>query len=209
MKFSIYNLKFVMNSLKIKNLKFEISASGFSMIETMVVVAVTAFLGLAVAEMTISLSRFTQREGNLSETQRHALLGLEPIRTAALASNGIVASRTILGTMYTTGDDTLVLSLPTINAAGDVIANSTDYVAFARNATDDTKLIRATEAAAGSRLATRVDTIIPLVSALRFRYGSSTPTGANALEVTIETEQTILGFIQHTPITTVITLGND
>lgn len=185
------------------------SKKGFSIVETVVVVAVTAFLGLAVAEMTISLSRFTQREGNLSETQRHALLGLEPIRTAALASDGIVASRTILGTAYTTGNAAIVLSVPTINAAGDVVANSTDYIAFARDAVDATKLIRATEAAAGSRLVTRVDTIIPLVNSLNFRYATSTPTAANSFEVSVETEQTILGFTQRTPITTVITLGND
>lgn len=179
------------------------------MVETVVVVAVTALLATAVAEMTISLHRFTAREGNLSETQRHAILGLEPIRTAALAADKIVASRTILGTAYTTGATAVVFSVPTINAAGNLVANSTDYIAFARAASDQTKLIRATEAAAGSRLATRVDTIIPLVGALNFRYATTTPSAATSFEVTIGTAQTILGFTQKTPITTVITLGNE
>lgn len=182
---------------------------GFSMIETVVVVAVTALLATAVAEMTISLHRFTARESNLSETQRHAILGLEPIRTAALAADKIVASRTILGTAYATGATAVVFSVPTIDAAGNLVANSTDYVAFARDASDQTKLVRATEGAAGSRLATRVDTIIPLVSSLNFRYATTTPASATSFEVTIETAQTILGFTQKTPITSVITLGND
>lgn len=178
------------------------------MVETIVVIGVTAFLALAVTNMTIALSRFTGREEILGETQRHAILGIEPIRTAALAASGIEASRTILGVVYATGEDAVVLAVPTVDAAGALVASSTDYIAFARAAATPTKLIRATEAAAGSRLQTRVDTIIPLVSSFRIRYATSAWAAADSFEISLETEDTVLGFTQRTPMTTVITLGN-
>ena len=176
--------------------------------ETVVVVAVTGFLAFAVADMTIALHRFSTREGALADSARHALSGIEPLRTAALAASSVAPSRTILGTLYTSSPSAVVLAVPTVNSTGVTVPNSTDYVAFTLSASDPTKLIRATDAAAGSRLTTRVDTIIPLVNSFFIRYSSSTPSASDGFEFTVETINTVLGIPERTLLTTAMTLGN-
>lgn len=182
--------------------------NGVTFIETIVAIFVLVLLTLAIGEMTIATIRLTSRQSELSETQRAAGIGIEPIREAAEGANTILATQTINGTLYTTSSSTVVFDIPAIDASGNLVSGSHDYVAFTRSAVDNTVLVRATQAAAGSVRISRTDTITPFVSALHFRYNTSTPVDATTVEVFLETSRTVQGATERTPIGALIRLQN-
>lgn len=183
-------------------------ARGITFVDTIVAIFVLILLALAIGEMTIATIRLTSRQSELSETQRAAGIGIEPIREAAEGANTILATQTINGTLYTTSSSTVVFDIPAIDASGNLVSGSHDYVAFTRSAVDDTVLVRATQAAAGSVRISRTDTITPFVSALRFRYTTSTPADATTVEVFLETTRLAQTVLERTPIGTLIRLHN-
>ncbi len=164
-------------------------ARGFTLVETLIVVAVVAILGGAIASMWIGYNNFFAVEEAQVDAAGSAARVVSHVETAAMQASGVVASHTFSGTTITSTSTALVLQLPSIDSSGNIISNAYDYVAFYASSTD---AYEATDPAAGS---TRVAGTVALSDALQslaFNYYAVPLTDATSTRIDISTSVSLL-----------------
>ena len=115
-------------------------SAGFTLIEAMftfitglVIVGVIMVLYVGVNNsMTVGMA--------LAEINSDARLGMDRIVRDVRWATQLEVNRTIDGINYTTGDDELVMEIPSIDSDGKFILNTYDYVVYALDTADSTKL---------------------------------------------------------------------
>lgn len=166
---------------------------GFTLIELMVSMAVMSVLLLIVAQIFIADYDIVEKQVAITDTDTGTILATRAISSMARGAIGVVAAQTINGTPYTSSASTLVLKLPTVNSTGDVIGNTYDYVAFARDGSSPTKIFVDVQAASGSvRLSLR-RLITAYNSQLVFRYNAADITKATRVQVYLANSETSKG----------------
>ncbi len=162
---------------------------GFTLMETLLVIGLfvlllAALIGLYQAYGTL----FTAEQGRfvLGNTANTAVTEIEQ---AVLQANRILASRTISGTTYTTGSNTLVLELSSVDAGGAVISGTFDHVVFY---VSGTSLYRLSEPDPASSRQSGVKQLSDTLSALTLSYNAVDVTMASSVTVDI-TLQTLSG----------------
>lgn len=181
---------------------------GTTLIEAILSIFIIGILVAALAAALVATSRALSTESIRRDVAVNAALGLEIIRRTAVNATAIVFSHVINGTTYQSSSSTLVLALPSLNAAGDLIASSTDFVAFARSPSDLTKLRRDLQAAAGSARTSRTDTIATLIDSLVFYYHATSAAAAGRLEAVVIASSTARGRTFVNRASSVMTLIN-
>ena len=78
----------------------------------------------------------------LADVNSDGRLAMDNIIRDVRWANQLETSRTISGTNYVTGDNELVMRIPSIDGTGTVISGTYDYVAFALDSSDTSKLRR-------------------------------------------------------------------
>lgn len=181
---------------------------GATLIEAMLSIFIIGILVAALAAALVATSRALNTESLRRDVAANAALGIEIMRRTAANATAIVSSQAINGTTYQSSSSTLVLALPSLNAAGDLIASSTDYVAFARSPSDRTKLRRDLQAAPGSARPSRTDTIASLIDTLVFYYHATSAAAAGRLEAVVIASSTTRGRTFTNRTSSVMTLIN-
>lgn len=183
-------------------------ARGVTTLELAVSMAVAAIIFTILGAIFIAQGRYFAIEDAIAETQYNAFQIVDTVGLYALSSSGVIGSRTINGTAYVSGTATLILELPSIDAGGDIVPAAYDYVAFSRSASDDTRFVVDTDADAGSA---RVDgTRLPgsLVDKLIFRYNTTDPAAATAVELYVRTSKDARGRTVLMPLGKIYYLGS-
>lgn len=104
---------------------------GYTLIELLTVIAVSGILGLTATTVLIGQRTFLTTEGfsagNLADTARAA----ETVGELAKVAQAVVASRDFTvngsGQTFTSDNDTLILQLPALDAAGNPSTTVSDY----------------------------------------------------------------------------------
>lgn len=156
---------------------------GISLIELMVAMAVMSVMLLIVSQIFIADYNLVQGQVAHTDTVVGTMLATRAISTMARGAVGVMATQTINGTSYTSSTSTLVLKLPAINATGDVINNTYDYVAFARDGSSPTKIFADVQAASGSARISLRRLITAYNSQLAFRYNAADITKATRVQI--------------------------
>lgn len=183
-------------------------ARGFSLAEAIVVIAVSGMLISVMLGVVISANSVIRIESAREEiltANRNALTRMvHEFQDATSVRN----SQTINGTLYTTSRTVAVLSLPSLDANHAPVAGSYDYVAFLRDPSDQTKLIRVMETAPGSFRSSGISVLALFVSNLRFEYNEPDPSASRLVETYVETARTVYGKTVAISSTDVATLRN-
>jgi len=183
-------------------------ARGVTTLELAVSMAVAAMIFTILGAIFIAQGRYFAIEDAIAQTQYNAFQILDTAGLYALSSSGVIASRTIGGTAYTTGTSTLVLELPSINAADDVLVNAYDYVALGVSPSDPTRFTVAIDASTNSARTDAVRYPGALVDKLIFRYNTTDPTAATAIELYVRTRKDARGRTILTPLGKIYYLGS-
>jgi type II secretory pathway pseudopilin PulG len=183
---------------------------GMTLAETLSAIGIMTIVLLIVTQIFIINYDVAIKQTSRIDNDVGAVFAVRRISDAARGATAVVASRTINGTAYTTGTDTLILRIPSLDSSSNIIADTYDYIAFYRDAASPTKVFTDTETGSGSarlggkRLMTAYNQI------MAFRYNNATLSSADRVSVYLVNKQTVKGaqfttqawtslFLRNTP----------
>ncbi len=164
--------------------------AGLSLMEMMVVIGIMMFLLVIITQIFALNYDIFAKQSKRTDNEVGAILTAKTISQMARGALSVEASRTIDGTLYTSSDSQLVLKMPAVDAANNIIVNAFDYVAFFRSPTQPTRIMAATEADAGSVRQTNTRLITDFNTALVFRYNNPVPADADRVSLLVINTQT-------------------
>ncbi len=168
--------------------------AGFTLVELLVVVALFAILVILIVGIFLSNSRFY-------ETQTGEVRAINATREAADRLNEytrgaieFVSSYVYNSVNYTSGTGTVILKLPSLDAAKNVIANTYDYVIFGANPNASNRLELIVDPHPSSIRLPRVLQVSDKLTAVNFTYDN--PDFAQARRVSYDMQVTEFGRSQ-------------
>ena len=164
---------------------YSIRSRGFTLVESVIVVGIFSLLLLAIYNLSSGYSSIFNLQQATIETAGSARLTLDTIDRMAREANRVIQSHSFSGTAYTTGTTTLVLELPSVNAAGDVLPETHDYVLFYATGTQAYRLL---EAATGSARPSGEKRLSESIVSLLFSFDTGNPADASRVDTTVSTE---------------------
>lgn len=171
-----------------KQSRIDKSQAGFTLIEMIIVVVLTAalFLGfLLIYDWYGKNYQFQQAQIMVTGQARASL---DEIQEYTLQASEVVASHVIGGNTYTSGNSVMVLKIPAINSDGIPITNTWDYVAFSASGGSLAFLISPDPASSRNALAKQLSNSI---YSLSFTYNSANFPSVSQVTVNLETRQQI------------------
>jgi hypothetical protein len=175
---------------------------GVTTIELAVTMAITAVIFSILGAIFIAQGRYFAIEDAIGQTQYNAF---QIVDTVGLYAHS--ASATINGTVYASGTSTLVLEMPSVDADGEIIPATYDYVAFGVSASDPTRFILDIDAGTNSDRINGTRQPASLVDKLIFRYNTVDPTEATAVELYVRTSKDVRGQTVLMPLGKIYYLG--
>lgn len=165
------------------------SRRGFTLIETVIVVAFSVCVIIALVLLMYMFTKSVTYEQAIATSSGSATLVMRELELYTLPANAFVLSRTFPGNAtYTSTTTSLVLELPSIDASGYVIANTYDYVAFYATGT---KAYRVIDKNALSSRTTGTKVLSSNISSLTFTYNNSVISNATTTTVDVQTQTTV------------------
>jgi prepilin-type N-terminal cleavage/methylation domain-containing protein len=161
---------------------------GFSLIETVVVIAISAIVMLGVYEIYITFGNSYLYQNARINNASGAALFMNEFNELSLQASAIVTSRTISGTTYTTGSTTLVYEIPAINSSGDIVATTYDYAILYSSSTNAYRILDANGSSARISGSKRLSDTL---SNLTFTYNDTATTSSTAVTADITTNTTV------------------
>lgn len=167
--------------------------SGFTFIETLIAVALLALLILTLVELYTGYGVIFSSEQATFDMGNRAHDAMTAIENMTRQASKVLASRTVSGTLYTTGSGTLVLELPAMDAAGAPLPNEYDYAVFYASGTT---LYRLVEADGSSFRQSGTKQLTNALSALTFSYDTGDVTQASkvTVDLTLSTQASHRAF---------------
>lgn len=181
---------------------------GATLMELAVSVAVSALMFTILGAIFVAQGRFVAIHDAIAETQVGAFNALDAVGLYASGAEAVVASRTISGTAYTTGDDLVILRLPSIDSNDDIIGATYDYVAFGLDPSASNTFIVDLDADATSARSDLKRTSTDLVDKVIFRYNTVDATAADVIEAYVRTVKDARGDEVTTSVGRIYYLGS-
>ena len=181
---------------------------GMTLLELVVSIAIGSIMFMILGAVFIGQGRYFAIEDAIAETQYNAFQAVDTVGLFASSASRVLASRTINGTAYATGTNTVVLELPSINGSGDVVANAYDYVAIGLDPTNATRFMYDIDAATGTDRTDGKFVKASLVETVIFRYNTVNQASATAIDLTIRTVKSARGRTIRTPLGKIYYLGS-
>lgn len=148
---------------------------GFTLAEVLIVVALFAILTSVAAGVFIYHNRFYDKEAaeifSVNETREAA----DRIDELGRAATEFVSSYVYSSVTYSLGPVMLVLKLPAIDGAGNIVSGQYDYAIISRNPGEANKLELIIDAAAVSSRKDRLLLLSDKLTAINFTYDSADP----------------------------------
>lgn len=181
---------------------------GFTLIEAIVYLAIASILFVIIADIFITQSQVYDKETAKTDIDLYAKTALDRTVENSLSATTVVASRTFSSTLYQSGNQTLILELPSIDSNQNIINNTYDYILFHLDPNNASKFFMQLDAASGTARADKTVLLATFVSNLNFRYNKSNPVDANKVEVSLALEKIVRGITQRSENTTSLFLKN-
>ena len=182
-----------------------ISSRGFSVPEMVVIIFLSSVVFLGISQIYITYnSSYLYQNASINASLSAASFVNETADMALQASN-IVASRTVSGTLYTTGSTTVILEIPSIDNDGDIITSTYDYAILFGSTTEAYRIM---DAAASSARLDGTKMFSEVVSNLTFTYDNASPTVATALTVDITNQTAVKQQVVSTHLKQTVYLRN-
>ena len=173
---------------------------GATLLELSVSLGIATLVFMIVGGIFIAQGRYFAIEDATAETQYNAFQIMDTVGLYASSARAVTGSRTINGTAYVSGTATVILELPSIEADGDVIAGSYDYVALGLYGPSPERFVVDIDAATGSDRVDATQLKGDLVEKVIFRYNTVSATSATAIDLYVRTEKTVRNQVIRMPL---------
>lgn len=140
------------------------------MVETVIVISIFAIASLALIEIFLGhndLFRLSRASVNTNAASR---MIADRIVSSVREADQVLAAHDFSGVTYSSGPDTLVLRIKSVDASNDFISGAFDYIAYYLDPTDSRKLNEIIEASASSRRLSATRLLSEAVEGLNFVY---------------------------------------
>jgi prepilin-type N-terminal cleavage/methylation domain-containing protein len=154
----------------------------FTLIEIIFVVALSALLFLAVISLYQTFTQLYAGADAGYSARTSAGRVVRAVESIVLPADRILTSHAFSTGTYTTGQETLVVEMPSITSAGAIIAGTYDYAVIYQSGTS---VLMRTEVGAGSARNARQITLGTEVTNLDFAYDNADVTNAHSVTPTI------------------------
>jgi hypothetical protein len=172
--------------------KKRLNKSGFSFIEAIFASAIFIFILTVFVALYANFSKFYDRQQTEIKIGTSAREAVKELQSWALQADQILSSHTFSGTTYSTDQHTLVLELPSIDGAGNIISGKYDFVVFYKSGKNLYKLVQAD---VSSKRTSGLNQISDAVTALTFTYNNPNLILANKIDSDIQMETTSGGQV--------------
>lgn len=162
---------------------------GDSLVEMLVTVFIIALVMSILAEMFLTILRSYTYYDTQGRLVTRASDMAQRLTTYANEAVGIEASRTIAGATYTSDQNTVVLKISSVDAAGNIIANTFDYVAITADPNNNTRLLEITDADATSKRLDISKLFGDTVGEYMFAYQNADPATSHDIFFMVTTQQ--------------------
>jgi hypothetical protein len=166
------------------------SACAFTLVETVVVVGLFLVVMLALAALYVNFNKLYTYQQTFSDTAGSAGNVVNEMEKIVLPADAVLPSHTFSIGNYSTGAQTLVVEIPSIDASGIVITTKYDYAVIYKSGANMYSRI---DPDASSSRAARTKLLSSTISSLTFLYPSADYTQATYVGVTITTQAIVKG----------------
>ena len=177
----------------------------FTLVETVIAIALTAILMLAVAQLYVVYGRVILFQKSSIDVALGGSNIIDTARTAGLQAKQVVASHTFSGVSYSSGSATAIFELPAIDASGALIAGAYDYVGIYSSGADAYRLV---DAAPGSVRVAGRKRLTGVLEALSFAYDNVDFPSVTNITVDATTSAVVRGEVAQTHLRGHIYLRN-
>ena len=177
----------------------------FTLIETLITIALFAVLMLAVTQLYAVYGRIISSQGSTLTVALGASGIIDAVHVAGLQADHVVATHAFPGISLDSGTTTVVFELPAIDASGAVLPNAYDYIGIYASGTD---AYRVTDAASGSARASGTKRLTDVLEALLFTYDNISFPSVASLTVSATTSAATHGTTAQTHLQQHIYLRN-
>jgi prepilin-type N-terminal cleavage/methylation domain-containing protein len=172
---------------------------GFTLIETVIVIAISVVAFVALANLFIRFNNTYGYQQTFMATAGSASSAMNALEAAILPADQVLASHSVGGTVYSSNATTLVLELPAVNSSGNIIAGVFDYIAFY---TSSHTLYRRTQTGAGSTRISGLKQLSTTLNSISFTYDNIDFTKVTNVTADITTQgqfkqQTVQGHVNE------------
>lgn len=162
-----------------------IKRRAFTLIETVIVIAISVFVISALGFLIYSFNTISSYEKTSMQSSGSATAIMREIESLALPANAVLQTHTFPNATYTSTPNSLVLEIPSIDSSGNVVENAYDYAAFYVIGT--TNAYRLLEANALSARVSGTKQLSSTVSSFTFSYNDTDFTKVSTTTADIQT----------------------
>lgn len=158
--------------------------NGFTLIETMIVIALSAAMMGTLATLIYSFNTSYSYEQASALSAGSARSILREAESLTLSANHVLLSHSFSGTMYTSSSTVLVLEIPSIDSSGNSISGAYDYAVFYASGARAYRLLTAN---AASARAPGTKQLSNALSSITFSYNNADFTLVNTVTIDVQT----------------------
>lgn len=161
---------------------------GFTLIEMLITVALSAILMLATLKLYVVYGRIVTSQKSTIEVSLGGNSIMDAVRAAGSQAEHVVAAHAFSGTNYDSSTTTVIFEIPAIDASGSVIAGTYDYVGIHASST---AVYRFVDAAPGSSRVSGEKRLTNVLGALSFGYDTQSFPSVTNVAVDATTTATV------------------
>ena len=179
---------------------------GATILEGLIVIAILAVIFTILSAIFIGQGTFFQRENARLDTALDNTRALNDILMQSREALMVTSTLSIDSVLYASGPQQLILKLYSLNAGGDFITSSFDYVVYYLDAVYPNKLMKKVAPALASSRTAVTKSLDNNVSALNFSYNSPDFNQVNQITVYLETAKMAAGtnFVTSSTVRTML-----
>ena len=167
------------------------NSSGVTLVEVMFVSVIGVMVMGMVMILYVGVNNSMVVGVALAEINSDARLAVDRIVRDVRWATELETTRTISSTTYQTANDELIIQVPSIDSSGDIISSTYDYIVYALDSSDATRLRRIVDPDASSNRASMNQVVAKNISSFSLSSGGTglssvgSLSSVDAIEVTV------------------------
>ena len=151
------------------------SIKGFTLIETLIAISILVVASIIIGSLFVSHSKLYVMQEQAGSMKIQKTLFAKHLQEKGGAAKSVIASRTFSSIPRTSSTSTVIFQIPAIDASGDIISGTYDYIVFY---CESDNLFMETDADALSNRKDIKQKVAGKVDSVTFRYDNSVPASA-------------------------------
>lgn len=157
----------------------------FSLIETVIVIAISTVMMLTLGFVIYQLNGSVAYEQTVAQSSGSASAIMREINSLTVPADAVLGAHIFPSATYTSSATALVLEIPSIDPSGNIIANTYDYAAFYTVGTNAYRLLAANTA---SKRSSGTKQLSSTVMSFTFAYNNTDFTKVSMVTTDVQTQ---------------------